>query len=267
MKKKKKIESFFVRRQYKHKHIATYTKKKKSLVYLSNRNENKINFNFRSSMTQWPIQRNIYTLVPQTNPMNKSNQQQETPHILTTHNTNTPRISPPTNHHISQQQSSTLNTYDDSLTNLSWLHDINILKRTMPAINSSSSITNNKRKERPSNCISSSSNGGVYPNDISDNNELPISNDDDNDDQWRMYKTNPQAKPVYSYSQLILLAMKQSGYDKMTLQMIYEWVAENFPYFKKMEPTWQVCSFLKFSIQIKTFLCFYFRILFDIIYH
>ncbi|CAF1607476.1 unnamed protein product, partial [Adineta ricciae] len=59
------------------------------------------------------------------------------------------------------------------------------------------------------------------------------------DEQWRLYKTNPQAKPVYSYSQLILLAMKQSGYEKMTLQMIYEWVAENFPYFKKMEPTWQ----------------------------
>ncbi|CAF1065703.1 unnamed protein product [Adineta steineri] len=199
-------------------------------------------------MTQWPIQRNIYTLVPQINPMNKINSQ-ETPHVLTTHNTNTPRISLTTNHHISQQQqqqTTTFNAFDDSLTNLSWLHDINILKRTMPAINSSSSssssvATNNKRKERPSSsCISSSPlNSTIYPNDISDNNELPITHDDDSDEQWRMYKTNPQAKPVYSYSQLILLAMKQSGYEKMTLQMIYEWVAENFPYFKKMEPTWQ----------------------------
>jgi len=177
-------------------------------------------------MTQWPIQRNIYTLIPQTNSMNKSNSQ-ETTHILTTLNTNTPRISPTVNHQLSQQQQQS-STFDDSLTNLSWLHDINILKRTMPPINSS--ITNNKRKEQPS------SNNGVYPNDILDNND----DDDDDDDQWRMYKTNPQAKPVYSYSQLILLAMKQSGYDKMTLQMIYEWVAENFPYFKKMEPTWQV---------------------------
>ena len=97
----------------------------------------------------------------------------------------------------------------------------------------------------------------VYPNDISDNNDLIINNDDD--EQWRMYKTNPQAKPVYSYSQLILLAMKQSGYDKMTLQMIYEWVAENFPYFKKMEPTWQVN--LKFRKKTK------YSNLFDIIYH
>ncbi|UJR35143.1 hypothetical protein I4U23_027914 [Adineta vaga] len=184
----------------------------------------------RSSMTQWPIQRNIYTLVPQANPMTKLTTT-ETPHILTAHNTNAPRLSSSTTTTTSPQQSTTFNSYDDSLTNLSWLHDINILKRTMPAINTCSS---NKRKERPS-----STNDAVYPNDISDNQDLPINNDDDNDDQWRIYKTNPQAKPVYSYSQLILLAMKQSGYDKMTLQMIYEWVAENFPYFKKMEPTWQ----------------------------
>ncbi|CAF3603882.1 unnamed protein product [Rotaria sordida] len=195
-------------------------------------------------MTQWPIQRNIYTLVSQTNSMNKTNQQEST-NILTAHNINTPRLSSTNNHHTSQQQqqqqqqqSSTLNTFDDSLTNLSWLHDINILKRTMPPINSSSSTTNNKRKEQPSPCSSSSNRDSIYPNDISDNNDLTINNDDD-DDQWRMYKTNPQAKPVYSYSQLILFALKQSGHDKMTLQMIYDWVAENFPYFRKMEPTWQ----------------------------
>jgi hypothetical protein len=193
-------------------------------------------------MTQWPIQRNVYTLIPQNNSMNK-----ETTHILTTHNTNTPRISPIINQNISQQQQTSPSTYDDSLTNLSWLHDINILKRTMPPINSS--ITNNKRKEQPS------SNNDIYPNDILDNNELTINNDDD--EQWRMYKTNPQAKPVYSYSQLILLAMKQSGYDKMTLQMIYEWVAENFPYFKKMEPTWQVFSNRFYLIQIERNLFFF----------
>ncbi|CAF2934087.1 unnamed protein product [Rotaria sp. Silwood2] len=193
----------------------------------------------RSLMTQWPIQRNVYTLVSQTNSMNKSNQQEST-NILTTHDINTPRISSTNNHYTSQQQSSTFNTFDDSLTNLSWLHDINILKRTMPPINSSSSTTNNKRKEQPSTCSSSSNRDSIYPNDISDNNDLPINNDDDDDDdQWRMYKTNPHAKPIYSYSQLILFALKQSGHDKMTLQMIYDWVAENFPYFKKMEPTWQ----------------------------
>ena len=131
-------------------------------------------------MTQWPIQRNVFTLVPQINTMNKSHQQ-ETTHILTAHNTNTPRISL-INNHQNFQQTSTLNTYDDSLTNLSWLHDINILKRTMPPMNSSSS-TNNKRKESssssPSSSSSSSSSGAIYPNDISDSNDLTINNDVD----------------------------------------------------------------------------------------
>ena len=193
----------------------------------------------RSSMTQWPIQRNIFTLIPQNNSMNKINSQ-ETTHILTTHNTNTPRLSPTINHHHhpppqQQQQQTSSSTYDDSLTNLSWLHDTNILKRAMPTI-SSSSNSNHKRKEP-----SSSSDTTIYPNDISDNHDLILTNDE-SDDQWKMYKSNPHAKPIYSYSQLIFLAMKQSGYEKMTLQMIYEWVAENFPYFKKMEPTWQVIS-------------------------
>lgn len=192
-------------------------------------------------MTQWPIQRNVYTLVPPNDLMTKTN---ETTNVLTAHNTNTP----------SRISTATSNIFDDSLTNLSWLHDINILKRTIPTINVSASISssssnsgnrtiNNKRKESCSSntsmSLSSSSVGAVYPNDIDDNSELTLNNDDD-DEQWKYYKTNPQAKPVYSYSQLILLAMRQSGHEKMTLQMIYEWVAENFPYFRKMEPTWQV---------------------------
>ncbi|CAF1424050.1 unnamed protein product [Adineta steineri] len=190
-------------------------------------------------MTQWPlIQRNVYTLASLNSPMNKTI---EPIHVLTTHNTNT-----------SSRISTTPNIYDDSLTNLSWLHDINILKRSIPTINSSTSSAcssssgnttiSNKRKEQSlsntsiSSSSSSSSIGAVYPNDIdNNNNDFSINNDE----QWRMYKTNPQAKPVYSYCQLILLAMQHSGYEKMTLQMIYEWISDNFPYFKKMEPTWQ----------------------------
>ncbi|CAF1277233.1 unnamed protein product [Rotaria sordida] len=191
-------------------------------------------------MTQCPIQRNVYTLVSSNNSMNKTI---ETTNVLTAHNTNTP----------SRISTTTFNIFDDSLTNLSWLHDINILKRTIPTINLSSNcstssnnfgnnIISNKRKEQSlsntSITLSSSNIGAVYPNDIDDDNELTLNNDDD-DEQWKIYKTNPQAKPVYSYSQLIFLAMRQSGHEKMTLQMIYEWIADNFPYFKKMEPTWQ----------------------------
>ena len=168
-----------------------------------------------------PIQRNVLTLLPM------NNKSHETTHILTTHNVNTPASR--------TTCQSTVQTYDDSLTNLSWLHDINILKRTIPTINQSKTSSN-----------------VVYPNDIEDNHPLPNNDnnddEDEDDEQWKTYRNNPQAKPVYSYSQLILLAMKRSGYEKMTLQMIYEWVAENFPYFKKMEPTWQV---IEYSLQLK----------------
>ena len=200
-------------------------------------------------MTQWPIQRNVYTLVPQVNTAMNRSSSQDTTHILTTHNTNTPRptstiyppppLPPPPPPLL--PSASTLTPFDDSLTNLSWLHDINILKRTMPMINSSSTSmsTTNKRKEQSS--PSSGTAAAVYhPNDISDSSELTVNHDLDDDERWRLYKSNPQAKPIYSYSQLILLALKQSGYEKMTLQMIYEWIVEHFPYFKKMEPTWQV---------------------------
>ena len=194
---------------------------------------------FRPSMSQWPMQRNVYTFVPQTNPMTRSHPQEPT-HILTTHNANTPRASASLTPANAQVLSSS-NLVDDSLTNLSWLHDINIMKRAMPTINAPpSSSVSNKRKEPSSPSSCPLSNGAIYPNDILDSTDLALSSDDD--DRWRMYRANPQAKPIYSYSQLILLAMKQSGHEKMTLQMIYEWVAEHFPYFKQMEPTWQVVA-------------------------
>lgn len=54
------------------------------------------------------------------------------------------------------------------------------------------------------------------------------------------YRTNSDVKPPYSYSQLIILSMKESKQPKMTLQMIYDWIIGNFSYFKKADPNWQV---------------------------
>ncbi len=54
------------------------------------------------------------------------------------------------------------------------------------------------------------------------------------------FRTNSSCKPPYSYSQLIVLSMKESNYPKMTLQMIYDWIIENFSYFKKADPSWQI---------------------------
>lgn len=180
----------------------------------------------RPSMIQWPMQRHVYTVISSSNAMNKS--LVHYPSMETTAKPHPVRMS-------STGVSPSPSLPDDSLTNLSWLHDMHILKRAMPSINTPAAA--NVSANDPS-----TSQTNVYPNDIDDSNDLNINNDE----QWRMYRSNPQAKPVYSYSQLILLALKQSGHEKMTLQMIYEWVAENFPYFKKMEPTWQVRAHQRF---------------------
>ena len=192
------------------------------------------------------MQRHIYALVPSTNPMNQSSPVHEP---RTTQNSHSAHSARP-----AAVQSARSNAADDSLTNLSWLHDIHILKRTMPTINASpchmkSEATSlslaDKDIRLPSSPVSSLTRCSLPSTSVDD---LSIQNDD----QWQLYRANAQAKPIYSYSQLILLALKQSGHEKMTLQMIYEWIADNFPYFQKMEPTWQVgwnCTAQLFTVQ------------------
>ena len=56
---------------------------------------------------------------------------------------------------------------------------------------------------------------------------------------------NPHSKPPYSYSTLILLAINSSREKKMTLQEIYKWIEDNFPYFKKCKKAWKVLTHFK----------------------
>uniref|UniRef100_A0A8C5GAY9 Forkhead box protein G1 n=1 Tax=Gouania willdenowi TaxID=441366 RepID=A0A8C5GAY9_GOUWI len=53
------------------------------------------------------------------------------------------------------------------------------------------------------------------------------------------YKTNPKAKPPHSHASLIYKAMQASGQSKVTLSTIYEWIQENFCYYRHAKPTWQ----------------------------
>lgn len=55
------------------------------------------------------------------------------------------------------------------------------------------------------------------------------------------YKTNPYIKPPYSYAALICMAMKSSQKSKMTLSSIYNWITDNFMYYRMADPSWQVC--------------------------
>lgn len=55
------------------------------------------------------------------------------------------------------------------------------------------------------------------------------------------YKKNGDKKPPFSYATLICMAMGKNG-NKMTLSAIYHWIRENFLYYRKADPSWQVSS-------------------------
>lgn len=55
------------------------------------------------------------------------------------------------------------------------------------------------------------------------------------------YKRNGDKKPPFSYATLICMAMGKNG-NKMTLSAIYHWIRENFLYYRKAHPSWQVMN-------------------------
>lgn len=52
--------------------------------------------------------------------------------------------------------------------------------------------------------------------------------------------TNPYQKPQYSYATLIVLAINSSKDKRLTLQGIYNWIQDNFPYYKHTKKAWKV---------------------------
>lgn len=53
------------------------------------------------------------------------------------------------------------------------------------------------------------------------------------------YKINGDKKPPFSYSTLICMAMRANN-NKMTLNAIYNWIKDNFMFYRKADPSWQV---------------------------
>lgn len=46
-------------------------------------------------------------------------------------------------------------------------------------------------------------------------------------------------RPPYSYSALIAMAIQNAHDKKLTLSQIYQYVADNFPFYKKSKAGWQ----------------------------
>ena len=61
-------------------------------------------------------------------------------------------------------------------------------------------------------------------------------------DNESMRPMNPYPKPPFSYASLILLAINSTLEKRMTLQSIYQWIENNFPYYKHCKKAWKVIS-------------------------
>lgn len=49
-------------------------------------------------------------------------------------------------------------------------------------------------------------------------------------------------KPPYSYASLITFAINSSPKKKMTLSEIYQWICDNFPYYREAGSGWKVSA-------------------------
>lgn len=115
---------------------------------------------------------------------------------------------------------------EQDLTNLTWLQNItNIM--SVPEFPLTPMSPNPQAKVQPQNTRLQKFNQTIAKcqNDFMENREE--------------YQTNSEKKPPYSYSTLICMAMRYNN-DKMTLSAIYSWIRENFKYYRKADPTWQV---------------------------
>ncbi|CAH1795068.1 unnamed protein product [Owenia fusiformis] len=128
---------------------------------------------------------------------------------------------------------------DDSLTSLNWLQNLNIMKITNPTPPPSPEPQNFSKdtKVNPNSVLNVSGVPMVrqdyktFMGDLAPLTASPLEKID--------YKTNPYVKPPYSYATLICMAMKETRKTKITLASIYNWITENFMYYRMADPSWQ----------------------------
>ena len=115
---------------------------------------------------------------------------------------------------------------ESSLTSMDWLHTINVV----PGLQGKKSEVNNNNG-----VISKSATGNSHSSDEFDQ-------DESSQESPRLNGNTPQkdGKPPYSYANLITFAVNSTPRKMMTLCDIYQWIQDNFPYFKDAGNGWKV---------------------------
>lgn len=154
----------------------------------------------------------VITTIPQSN--NNNNTDGDLTPVVTCPSTTTVQQS-----NDDENSSSNNNTIETDLTSLNWLHNItNIM--AVPNL-----PTPPVSPKPPKKKVQNNNNGQQEDLTININ----------------YYKRNGEKKPPFSYATLICMAMGRNG-NKMTLSAIYHWIRENFLYYRKAHPSWQVSS-------------------------
>jgi len=95
-------------------------------------------------------------------------------------------------------------TDDNDLTNLDWLQDINLLRNISPGQQQSPESAQKENALMP-----------YHP------------------------QRNPCGKPPYSFSVLIFMAIESSPRRRLPVKGIYEWIADQFPFYKQAPLGWR----------------------------
>ncbi|XP_077129366.1 forkhead box protein J1.2-like [Ranitomeya variabilis] len=147
------------------------------------------------------------------------------------------------NHQASHMEKDNIRE-DDSLTNLQWLQDFSIWSSDLTSFAISCPPATNKTQgpcsppagdtasfQAPRTGKQRSNNGSNAWPSLPSSGPNPIQEVD--------YRTNPNVKPPYSYATLICMAMEASQQRKLTLSAIYNWITQNFCYYRHADPSWQ----------------------------
>nr|AFX62228.1 forkhead box J1-like protein 1 [Schmidtea mediterranea] len=132
--------------------------------------------------------------------------------------------------------------FDDSLTNLNWLHNVNPMKinEQMSHVHvgyprdrlvSNSYQPRNYHTFNHQNQASTQQDSSAFT--------FPMISADQFSFDKPDYKNNPNLKPTFTFAVLISWAMKELGKPKITLSDIYGWISDNFAYYRYSDSSWQ----------------------------